>query len=157
LRIMDDAEMREHFGKRVTARMRTLGLTQRALADKMGVTYQAVQKYMTGASLGRGNNLLNLAASLHTTPEFLMSRTDDPDPPIGQTFYPEGSPEKASFIFAQAAHSLGLDFKRPAFPPEWDAYKENEITAIDFYRATYRFLSEIIEQVQAMRPRKKIS
>jgi transcriptional regulator with XRE-family HTH domain len=40
----------EHLGKRLMLRRRAVGLTQRAVADAIGVRFQQVQKYECGAS-----------------------------------------------------------------------------------------------------------
>jgi transcriptional regulator with XRE-family HTH domain len=45
---MCDGEIFRAIGQRLRARRRLLGLTQRAVADGCGLTFQQIQKYETG-------------------------------------------------------------------------------------------------------------
>jgi transcriptional regulator with XRE-family HTH domain len=45
---MSDSDIFRAIGQRLRARRRLLGLTQRAVADGCGLTFQQIQKYETG-------------------------------------------------------------------------------------------------------------
>ena len=45
---MGDSDIFRAIGQRLRARRRLLGLTQRAVADGCGLTFQQIQKYETG-------------------------------------------------------------------------------------------------------------
>jgi transcriptional regulator with XRE-family HTH domain len=51
-------------GKRVRAYRISLGMTQSALAEKVGVTFQQIQKYENGANRMAGSRLKEVAAVL---------------------------------------------------------------------------------------------
>ncbi len=56
--------MDEHVGKRIRLRRRLLGLTQSELANRMGVTFQQVQKYEWGANRVGAGRLYDLSIAL---------------------------------------------------------------------------------------------
>lgn len=62
----------KELGKRISALRRELGLTQKELADMLGVTDKAVSKWETGRSLPDPALLLPLAARLHTTVDTIL-------------------------------------------------------------------------------------
>jgi transcriptional regulator with XRE-family HTH domain len=55
-----------HVAQRIKLRRDELGLTQEELAERLGVTYQQVQKYERGASRISAGRLFDLAAALKT-------------------------------------------------------------------------------------------
>jgi transcriptional regulator with XRE-family HTH domain len=54
----------EHFGRRLLARRRSLGLTQQQVAEVIGVRFQQIQKYECAATKISGARLWELAAAL---------------------------------------------------------------------------------------------
>lgn len=58
-----------HVGSRVRAERLRLGLTQRELATRVGVTYQQVQKYESGRNRAPASMLLKLSEALGTPVE----------------------------------------------------------------------------------------
>ena len=60
------------IGKKIQKLRKERGLTQEALAEKIGVSAQAVSKWETGASDPSTSNLLTLAKLFNTTAEELM-------------------------------------------------------------------------------------
>lgn len=54
----------DYVGSRVKLRRRTLGLSQQALADEIGVTFQQLQKYEGGANRISASRLYRLAQAL---------------------------------------------------------------------------------------------
>jgi ribosome-binding protein aMBF1 (putative translation factor) len=60
----DESEVNCYLGRRVFERRRSLGLTQRELGRAIGVGFQQVHKYETGASRMTPERLLALANAL---------------------------------------------------------------------------------------------
>jgi transcriptional regulator with XRE-family HTH domain len=52
------------IGQNVRANRLSRGLTQKKLADRIGVTFQQVQKYEEGANGARGSRLVQIAKAL---------------------------------------------------------------------------------------------
>lgn len=76
------------IGARVRARRLQMGMTQEALADQIGVTFQQVQKYEKGLNRVAAPTLLEMAEALNTPVTWLLpevrqgrgaSALDDPD------------------------------------------------------------------------------
>ncbi len=60
-------------GNNIKARRTLLGLTQQALADKLEVSFQQVQKYETAANRISAGRLAQLAVVLNVTPNFFFN------------------------------------------------------------------------------------
>jgi len=60
------------IGARIRARRRQLGLTQSELAERLGVSFQQVQKYEQGANRVAASTLVAAAAALSTTASWLV-------------------------------------------------------------------------------------
>ena len=77
--------------------LRTLRLrrymTQRELADAVGVPYQTVQRWESGQSRPRPGNLRRLAEALAVTPEELLAPPRFQDDPV--TYTPAKNPPKS--------------------------------------------------------------
>lgn len=54
-----------HVGARIRQRRAMLGLTQRALADRLGLSIEAVQQYENGEDRVGAPNLWRFAKALH--------------------------------------------------------------------------------------------
>ena len=61
-----------HVGNRVRTRRVALGLSQSALGDAIGVTFQQIQKYERGNNRISASRLHGLADVLQVTPEFFF-------------------------------------------------------------------------------------
>jgi transcriptional regulator with XRE-family HTH domain len=71
------AEVDMHVGARVRMRRRFLGLTQQALAESLGLTFQQVQKYERGANRVSASKLYEIARALHVpVPYFFEGLAD---------------------------------------------------------------------------------
>jgi len=55
------------IGARMRLRRKSLGISQGALADRIGVSFQQVQKYERGANRVSGSTLVAVAGALDTT------------------------------------------------------------------------------------------
>ena len=61
-----------YFGQRIAALRKARGMTQEALAQKLGITNQAVSKWETGAADPSTSNLLALAKLFGAPAEELL-------------------------------------------------------------------------------------
>ena len=61
-----------HFGKRIASYRKQQAWSQAELAEKLGVTSQAVSKWEGGISDPSTSNLIALAKLFDTTPEDLL-------------------------------------------------------------------------------------
>lgn len=57
-----------HVGARIRLRRMELGFTQAAIASRLGITFQAVQKYEAGSVRISASRLYEVARALGTTP-----------------------------------------------------------------------------------------
>jgi len=63
----DIAKRIDHLvGQRIRLRRNMLGLTQEALADSLGISYQQIQKYETASNRVSAGRLFEIAAKLNT-------------------------------------------------------------------------------------------
>ena len=60
------------IGARMRLRRKTLGMSQGALADRIGVSFQQVQKYERGANRVSGSTLVSVADALETSVGWLV-------------------------------------------------------------------------------------
>lgn len=67
------------IGARIRLRRKSLGLTQGALAGRIGVTFQQVQKYERGANRVSGSTLVAVARGLDTTVGWLVGEESPGD------------------------------------------------------------------------------
>jgi transcriptional regulator with XRE-family HTH domain len=78
------AQLELIIGARLRTRRRQLGLSQSDLAERLGVSFQQVQKYERGANRVAASTLLSAAQALNTTLAWLVGeeasgRDDDDD------------------------------------------------------------------------------
>ncbi len=66
-----------NFNERLTSTRKMKGLSQESLADKMGVSRQAVSKWETGDAQPDYQKLVALADTLDVSMDYLCCRTDD--------------------------------------------------------------------------------
>ncbi len=70
-----------HVGARIRLRRRTLGLSQQALAEALGLTFQQVQKYERGANRVSSSRLYEIARVLSCSVGYFFDGL--PDPAVG--------------------------------------------------------------------------
>lgn len=61
-----------HVGSRVRLRRTLMGLTQNGLAEKLGLTFQQIQKYERGTNRIGASRLMQLAQNLEVRPEYFF-------------------------------------------------------------------------------------
>lgn len=69
---LSDEERRKQFGARLRTMRRLQGLTQAALAKKVGISKQAITTYETGRREAGYRNLIALSRALKTTADWLL-------------------------------------------------------------------------------------
>ncbi len=69
-----------HIGQRIRQRRRSLQMTQEQVADKIGITFQQLQKYETAANRVSGSRLMDLAKALDVDPSYFFRGLDSPAP-----------------------------------------------------------------------------
>lgn len=110
-----------HVGRRLRQRRCLLGMTQQKLAESVGIKFQQVQKYESGANRVSASRLWALAEALEV--------------PVSHFFEGLSQDEKAEQFQGDYEVPEGLD--RPTIAPEVFSSKET----IDLVRAYYN-LSE---------------
>ena len=73
----------EHIGRRVAARRRAVGLTQRQVAQALGTTHQQVAKYESADTAISAERLWLLAAILRVEPAYFYGGLGPPSPLSG--------------------------------------------------------------------------
>jgi len=91
----------KHVGRRLRWRRRELKLSQEALAERLGVTFQQVQKYERGANRVSAGRLFELAQALDTTIPYFFEGADAVNAAIAQGMAAEGA-DFAGLIDADA-------------------------------------------------------
>ena len=75
-----NSEMRHpvdvHVGQRVRQRRWMVGMTQQALAERVGIKFQQIQKYETGANRISASRLWDIAAALEVPVSFFFEGLD---------------------------------------------------------------------------------
>ena len=72
-----------HVGKRVRVRRMSLGLSQEALANRLGITFQQVQKYERGTNRMGSSRLYDISVALDVPVSFFFD--DMPEEVINQS------------------------------------------------------------------------
>lgn len=62
-------------GERIRLRRRVIGVTQQQLGDRIGLTFQQVQKYERGMNRVSASKLVQIAAALETKASDLLGET----------------------------------------------------------------------------------
>ena len=71
--IMQDSSIRKAFGERVKQLRKDKGWTQKALGNKIGVTYAQLNKYEGGSNAPPLDKLQMLASALETSIDYLVT------------------------------------------------------------------------------------
>lgn len=68
---------KNNLGGRIANLLKKSGLTQRELADKVGVTKSSMSRYVNGSRIPKGTIVANIANALHTTSDYLLGTEED--------------------------------------------------------------------------------
>ena len=79
--IWNEIDIDRHVGSRIRARRIQLGYSQTAIADKLGLTFQQVQKYERGYNRVSASRLYDLTKILGVETEYFFEGFSDEDIP----------------------------------------------------------------------------
>ncbi|MCF6443944.1 helix-turn-helix domain-containing protein [Nereida sp. MMG025] len=68
-----------HVGKRIRHRRWMVGMTQQQLADQVGIKFQQIQKYETGANRVSASRLWDISEALGVSVSFFFEGADASD------------------------------------------------------------------------------
>jgi transcriptional regulator with XRE-family HTH domain len=105
----------KHVGNRIRMRRMMLGLSQTALADTLGITFQQVQKYEKGVNRVGASRLLAISQTLGVSVSFLFEGAPDVDT-YGVLSDATPSPDFAGFLATAEGLALARAFSRIANP-----------------------------------------
>lgn len=73
--------MSDTLGKRITGLLKISKLTQKELADMIGITEVSMSRYINGKRIPKSTVIADMAAALHTTSDYLLDveRTEIPE------------------------------------------------------------------------------
>ena len=112
---MDDASLRKpshvdaHVGARIRLRRKLLGLSQQQLADKLGLTFQQVQKYERGVNRVSASKLYETAQVLSAPVTHFFEGLDG-EP--GYSGAPTGEAAVTAFLMTPEGLELATLFPR---------------------------------------------
>ena len=66
-----------NIGARILPLMKKKGMTQRELANQIGVTETSISRYISGARMPKANIVVYIADALNTTTDFILGRTEE--------------------------------------------------------------------------------
>lgn len=66
-----------HVGQKIRHRRWLLGMTQQQLADQVGIKFQQVQKYETGANRVSASRLWDISRALEVPPSYFFQGLQD--------------------------------------------------------------------------------
>lgn len=131
-----------HVGQRVRMRRMMLGISQEKLADKLGITFQQVQKYEKGTNrIGAGR--------LQQVAEFLEA-------PIA--FFYEGQPDKTSISMAAdpisefAVRLHGLDLAKAFLALKDNDSRKLAVRMVEILRDAACYQQDVIAGASHKRP-----
>lgn len=81
-----------HVGKRVRHRRWLVGMTQQQLAEKVGIKFQQIQKYETGANRVSASRLWDIADALDVPVAFFFEGIEDAEQKQGASVATEAIP-----------------------------------------------------------------
>lgn len=71
--------MDQKLGERISELLTKNGLSQRELAERVGVTEVSMSRYIRGDRVPKGPIIMNIAVALHTTAEYLLGIEKEED------------------------------------------------------------------------------
>lgn len=101
-----------NFGKNISKARKNAGLTQEQLAEKLGVTFQAVSAWERDANMPESKIIPELAKALNTSVSALM----DTERPIWVLHTPYSDPERMYTYIKAKAQSMGFVQTLDALP-----------------------------------------
>ena len=78
-----------HVGERIRARRKELQISQQFLANKLGITFQQVQKYERGANRVSASMLYETAQVLEVPIQWFFIGLDETEPKLSRALVPD--------------------------------------------------------------------
>ena len=100
------------IGARLRARRRQLGLSQSDLAEKLGVSFQQVQKYERGSNRISASKLYEIARTLRVPISWFFEGLSDPAEGRDDSAQPEATSHAHNFLLTQEGIDLANLFPR---------------------------------------------
>lgn len=66
-----------NIGRRILTLLEKKGMSQRALANEIGVTETSISRYISGQRVPKANIVVYMADALNTTTDYILGRTDE--------------------------------------------------------------------------------
>jgi len=66
-----------NIGARILPLMKKKGMTQRELANMIGVTETSISRYISGQRVPKANIVVYMADALNTTTDYILGRTEE--------------------------------------------------------------------------------
>ncbi|MBM2320464.1 MULTISPECIES: helix-turn-helix domain-containing protein [Marivita] len=109
-----------HVGKRVRHRRWLVGMTQQQLAEKVGIKFQQIQKYETGANRVSASRLWDIADALDVPVAFFFEGIEDAEKKEAQTVGAEAIPadllgDKEALDLIRSYYSIPENQRRRLF------------------------------------------
>ena len=98
----------KHVGSRVRMRRMMIGMSQEKLGEKLGITFQQIQKYEKGTNRVGASRLQQIATSLSVPPSFFFEGAPVPEAADGGGGFSEASSPAYVSDFLAASDGVAL-------------------------------------------------
>ncbi|SEQ45196.1 helix-turn-helix domain-containing protein [Thalassovita taeanensis] len=107
----------EHVGKRIRHRRWLVGMTQQQLAEKVGIKFQQIQKYETGANRVSASRLWDIADALEVKVGFFFEGLEETDDggPAGQVIPADLIGDKEALDLVRSYYAIPENQRRRLF------------------------------------------
>jgi transcriptional regulator with XRE-family HTH domain len=107
-----------HVGKRIRQRRWLTGMTQQKLAEMVGIKFQQIQKYETGANRVSASRLWDIADALDVNVSFFfegMEETQNEGPSKADSFQHDVMGDKEAMDLIRSYYAIPEDQRRRLF------------------------------------------
>jgi transcriptional regulator with XRE-family HTH domain len=106
-----------HVGKRIRHRRWLVGMTQQQLAERVGIKFQQIQKYETGANRVSASRLWDIADSLDVPVSFFFEgiETESGDAPVNETIPADIMGDKEALDLVRSYYAIPENQRRRLF------------------------------------------
>ena len=112
------------IGERIKKRRTALGISQVALADKVGISKQSLYKYENGIITNiPSDKIEEIASVLNTTPAYIMGWDDEAISAEDSYYLNDEARDMAEFLFKNPEYKVLFDASRKVKPEDIDFLK----------------------------------
>ena len=105
-----------HVGKRIRHRRWLVGMTQQQLAEQVGIKFQQIQKYETGANRVSASRLWDISEALDVPVSFFFEGLDaTPDAAHGETVPADLMGDKEALDLVRSYYAIPENQRRRLF------------------------------------------